>query len=103
MTLTAAMLDLRRKGRPMPNGKTLTFAELEKAGWSEVETATSYAKDFAKAAQYSIPVMMDAVHIGRGVAMLDLCCGHGILAEAAVPRGSTVTGLDFSEAMLDMA
>lgn len=87
----------------MRNGKTLTFAELEKAGWSEVETATCYARDFAKAAQYSILMMMDAAHIGRGVAMLDLCCGHGILAEAAVARGATVSGLDFSEAMLDMA
>lgn len=29
----------------MRNGKTLTFAELEKAGWSEVETATCYANE----------------------------------------------------------
>ncbi len=32
--------------------------------------------------------------------VLDLCCGTGVVAAAAVKRGAAVTGLDFSAAML---
>jgi SAM-dependent methyltransferase len=87
----------------MTDGKTQSFAELERAGWSEAAIASSYAADFAKAARYSVPVMMDAAQVVKGAALLDLCCGHGILAEAAVERGAKVTGLDFSPVMLELA
>jgi demethylmenaquinone methyltransferase / 2-methoxy-6-polyprenyl-1,4-benzoquinol methylase len=42
-----------------------------------------------------------AVHPGDRV--LDVCCGTGDLALAAVGAGGRVTGLDFSERMLDRA
>jgi demethylmenaquinone methyltransferase/2-methoxy-6-polyprenyl-1,4-benzoquinol methylase len=38
-----------------------------------------------------------------GDAVLDACCGTGDLAIAAARAGGRVTGLDFSEAMLDRA
>ncbi len=80
-----------------------SFADLEKNGWSERETAKSYATNFAKAAEYSVPIMVDMVRAGPGFSVLDLCCGHGILAAEAAARGASVTGVDFSPAMLELA
>jgi len=44
-----------------------------------------------------------AAVVRRGDAVLDACCGTGDLALAARRAGGTVTGLDFSEAMLERA
>jgi demethylmenaquinone methyltransferase/2-methoxy-6-polyprenyl-1,4-benzoquinol methylase len=44
-----------------------------------------------------------AAAVRRGDAVLDACCGTGDLAIAARAAGGTVTGLDFSEAMLERA
>ena len=38
-----------------------------------------------------------------GLVALDLCCGTGDVALALARRGATVTGIDFSHAMLDVA
>ncbi len=82
---------------------THEFAELEQAGWSDPATAQAYATDFAKAANYSVTIMLDRAGVGVGTRMLDLCCGHGILAKAALARGAEVVGVDFSPAMLELA
>jgi demethylmenaquinone methyltransferase / 2-methoxy-6-polyprenyl-1,4-benzoquinol methylase len=44
----------------------------------------------------------DAV-VAKGDRVLDACCGTGDLALAARSAGGTVTGLDFSDAMLERA
>jgi demethylmenaquinone methyltransferase/2-methoxy-6-polyprenyl-1,4-benzoquinol methylase len=41
--------------------------------------------------------------VGNGDRVLDACCGTGDLALAAQAEGATVTGLDFSEGMLERA
>ena len=41
--------------------------------------------------------------VAPGDRVLDACCGTGDLALAAVAEGGQVTGLDFSEAMLEQA
>jgi demethylmenaquinone methyltransferase/2-methoxy-6-polyprenyl-1,4-benzoquinol methylase len=41
--------------------------------------------------------------VNRGDEVLDACCGTGDLAIAAARRGGRVTGLDFSEPMLERA
>jgi demethylmenaquinone methyltransferase/2-methoxy-6-polyprenyl-1,4-benzoquinol methylase len=41
--------------------------------------------------------------VSPGDRVLDACCGTGDLALAAARRGATVTGLDFSERMLERA
>src|SRR5579859_5659893 len=38
-----------------------------------------------------------------GMTVLDLCCGHGDLANHLAARGAEVTGLDFSTVFLDRA
>lgn len=87
----------------MTDADNRDFAELERAGWADAETAAAYATDFARASDHAVPVLLDAVGAGPGLRLLDLCCGHGNIARAAVDRGAEVTGLDFSPAMLDMA
>jgi len=44
-----------------------------------------------------------AAVVRPGDRVLDACCGTGDLAVAALQAGATVTGLDFSERMLDRA
>jgi len=41
--------------------------------------------------------------VGPGDSVLDACCGTGDLAVAAAEQGGRVTGLDFSERMLERA
>src|SRR4029078_10192322 len=44
-----------------------------------------------------------AASVERGDRVLDACCGTGDLAVAASRAGARVTGLDFSERMLERA
>lgn len=41
--------------------------------------------------------------LAPGMRVLDLCCGHGVLANGLAGRGCEVTGLDFSTVLLDRA
>lgn len=79
------------------------FAALERRGWADEDTASAYAKDFAKAAAMAVPRLVSATRTGPGMHILDLCCGHGIVAAGLLQAGATVTGLDFSPAMLRIA
>ena len=76
------------------------FAAAEKSGWSEDARAEAYVDLFAPASDQLIPSLVGAVGPVRGRRVLDLCCGHGNGAEALVAEGASVTGLDFSPAML---
>lgn len=87
----------------MDIGGSQDFAALEHSGWSEAGTAQAYARDFAKAAEYCVPVLVSQARAAPGTPVLDLCCGHGIVAEGLALAGARVTGLDFSPAMLDLA
>ncbi len=79
------------------------FARLEFEGWTDAATARSYATDFATAAEQCVPTFVTAVRAGPGIRALDLCCGHGIVANGLAQSGADTVGLDFSPAMLDMA
>jgi SAM-dependent methyltransferase len=79
------------------------FAALEKRGWAEAETAASYARDFARASEMAVPVLVSECGASSGMAALDLCCGHGIVARALAAAGADVIGVDFSSAMLEIA
>lgn len=80
-----------------------TFAALEKREWTNSRVAQSYASVFAKAADMVVPHMVASVVAKPGIAVLDLCCGHGNVAAGLCEAGACVTGLDFSPAMLEMA
>ncbi len=79
------------------------FGRMERDGWAEPETVAAYASGFATATEQCVPVMVDAVRARGGSTALDLCCGHGIIAKGLHEANASVTGLDFSPAMLDLA
>lgn len=80
---------------------TETFAELEFREWSNAAIATAYARDFGTASELCTPALAQVAAPGRAV--LDLCCGHGIVAAALCAAGAKVTAVDFSAAMLELA
>lgn len=82
---------------------TTDFAALEKREWSDAKVAQSYAQAFAKAADMVVPHLVRSVEAKPNSIALDLCCGHGNVSAGLVRAGATVTGLDFSPAMLEMA
>lgn len=79
------------------------FADIERTGWSDPGIARHYAENFAEATAQCVPALLAGAGVRAGAEALNLCCGHGILAEGLHRRGARVTGLDFSAAMLGMA
>jgi demethylmenaquinone methyltransferase/2-methoxy-6-polyprenyl-1,4-benzoquinol methylase len=47
--------------------------------------------------------VVDLARVTPGAAALDMCCGTGDIAFALAQRGASVTGLDFSAQMLEVA
>ena len=79
------------------------FACMEREGWGDAATARAYADGFAAASAQHAPHLARAVRARPGIRALDLCCGHGVVAEGLAAAGAQVTGLDFSPAMLALA
>jgi SAM-dependent methyltransferase len=79
------------------------FRQLEIDGWTNAAQAKGYVDLFAQASDQAIGPLLDAVGAKAGLNALDLCCGQGNVSEALAARGCTVTGADFSPAMLAMA
>jgi ubiquinone/menaquinone biosynthesis C-methylase UbiE len=73
----------------------------EHAGWQRA--AAHYQATFAAATRTFTDALLDVAGVGPGKKVLDLCCGTGLVAGVAAVRGATVSGLDFSPAMLDVA
>jgi len=73
----------------------------EHTGWQQA--AAHYPATFAAATREYAAALLDAATVRSGMAVLDLCCGTGVVAGAAATRGAIVTGLDFSPAMLAAA
>ena len=79
------------------------FQDLERQGWSDPQRASDYVGLFAAASDQAIGALLDAVDAKPRMRALDLCCGQGNVSEALARRGCTVTGIDFSPAMLAFA
>jgi ubiquinone/menaquinone biosynthesis C-methylase UbiE len=73
----------------------------EHASWQRV--ATDYGDTFAAATRGFIEPLLDAARVNADTRVLDVCCGPGLVAGAAVARGARVAGVDFSSAMLAIA
>lgn len=82
---------------------TAAFETMEKDGWGNPATAKGYADGFAMATQIVAQGLADKVMAANGSKILDLCCGHGVVAAELYDRGASIVGLDFSEAMIDLA
>lgn len=77
------------------------YREFEFAGWQQA--ARAYAETFEAATRLYAEPLLDAVSPQPGEILLDNACGTGSVAAAAVERGATVVGADFSPAMLAAA
>jgi SAM-dependent methyltransferase len=75
-----------------------TFREFEHRAWQSV--VKLYEDNFGALTAQCIEPLLDAVHVRAGDAVLDVATGPGYIAAAAARRGATVTGLDFSSAMI---
>ena len=75
-----------------------TFHEFEHRAWQSV--VKLYEDYFGALTAQCIEPLLDAVNVRAGDAVLDIATGPGYIAAAAARRGATVTGLDFSSAMI---
>jgi ubiquinone/menaquinone biosynthesis C-methylase UbiE len=76
-----------------------SFKEFEHEGWELV--AEKYHEYFEQLTRQTIPAMME--HIEAGAEVVDVACGPGYVAAAAMQKGCTVTGVDFSTVMVERA
>ena len=82
---------------------TSEFQKMEREGWGNPTIAKGYASGFDAATQLAAKKLSDAVLAGPKTTILDLCTGHGVVAAELLARGASVTGLDFSPAMISLA
>jgi SAM-dependent methyltransferase len=69
--------------------------------WSRV--APIYSSTFARYTSLAIEPLLDEAGVRGGVEVLDLACGPGLAAAAALRRGARACGADFSGAMVKLA
>ena len=79
------------------------FALMERENWTSRSLAIEYVNRFAQAADQCIPAFVDSIGPVSGLQAVDICCGQGSLSSALALEGADVVGLDFSEAMLEVA
>jgi SAM-dependent methyltransferase len=77
------------------------FAAFEISGWDT--NIGGYDSAFGAVARQTVGSMLDAAHVTRGMQVLDICCGPGMLAAGALERGAQATGLDFSAQAVELA
>lgn len=82
---------------------TSEFEKMERDGWSQPSIARGYADGFEMATRLVAQRLSDTIDAGPKTKVLDLCTGHGVVAAELVARGAEVTGLDFSEPMVELA
>jgi SAM-dependent methyltransferase len=77
------------------------FAAFELSGWNA--NIGGYDSAFGAVARRTVGPMLDAAHVTRGMQVLDICCGPGMLAAGALKRGAEAVGLDFSAEAVELA
>ena len=77
------------------------FSKLEYAGWQRV--ADKYLDNWAKLTRQFIEPLLDAANIYKGMKVLDVACGPGLVAEKIYKRKALPVGIDFSPEMIKLA
>lgn len=77
------------------------FQRFEHDGWETV--SEGYDRWVSQLTNQSVQDTLDCAAVADGMRVLDVCTGPGMLAAAALERGAYVTGLDFSERVLEVA
>lgn len=73
------------------------------AGQAWGARAADWAYLFEPYARAANEVVFDQLGVGPGTRLLDIACGSGLAAAHAGRRGAAVTGLDASQALIDIA
>ncbi len=69
--------------------------------WSRC--ADTYLDGFAGLTRETLPLLIEAAKVGTDCRVLEIGSGPGHIAEALMQTGATVTGIDFSAQMIDVA
>jgi SAM-dependent methyltransferase len=77
------------------------FSAFELSGWDS--NISGYDSAFGAVARQTVGSMLDAARVTRGMRVLDVCCGPGMLAAGALARGAEAVGLDFSAGAVELA
>jgi SAM-dependent methyltransferase len=78
-----------------------SFKGLEYAGWQK--GAASYDDLFGSVTRHAMEPLLDATEVGAESRVLEVCCGLGYGAGAALSRGARAVGVDFAPAMVEAA
>jgi SAM-dependent methyltransferase len=77
------------------------FHDFEHAGWERA--SAHYVGAFGGVTAQAAEPLLDGAGVTGGLRVLDVATGPGFVAAAAARRGASVTGLDFSAAMIARA
>lgn len=77
------------------------FSAFELSGWDA--NIGGYDSAFGDVARQTVGPMLDAARVRRGMRVLDICCGPGMLTAGASERGTEAVGLDFSKEAVELA
>jgi SAM-dependent methyltransferase len=75
----------------------------ERAGQGWGQRALDWAYLVEPYARPANELLLERLHVGEGVRLLDIACGSGYAAHLAAGRGAIVAGLDASEPLLAIA
>ncbi len=79
----------------------LSFKEFEREGWERV--ADDYHDCFGQLTPMAALALINSALLKRNDKVLDIACGPGYVAALASEKGGIVTGIDFSNAMIQKA
>jgi len=77
------------------------FSDWERRVWET--RAAPYAASMTRLTRGAASALLDAAHVGAATQVLDVATGPGVVAALASDRGATVTAVDQSEAMVQLA
>ncbi|MDP8983821.1 MAG: class I SAM-dependent methyltransferase [Pseudomonadota bacterium] len=80
-----------------------SFSEFERAGWEDPTIVARYDEHLSVVTTQSIDALLDDAGVRVGSRLLDVATGAGYVAGAALQRGATPLGIDFSAAQIRLA
>ncbi len=85
------------------HGAPVRQSNWEEAGRGWGARARDWAYLFEPYARPANELLLDLLEVSPGTRFLDVACGSGLAANAARRRGATVTGIDASGSLVDIA
>ena len=80
--------------------QTDDFSKLEYTGWQSV--AGKYMENWAILTRQFIEPLLNAANVGKGMKVLDVACGPGLVSEKIYQRKALPVAIDFSPEMINL-